>query len=76
MILDKLQFILSTSAAPQFKVRWLEFWNSGIYSRQAVHFFPKGFIDRDLKSWLRFEILYQPCLVMVFEYECLCTKVP
>jgi hypothetical protein len=68
MTLEKLQLIATTSATPQFKVRWLEFWNLGVYSRQAVHFLLKGFTDRDLESWLRFEILYQPCLVMVFEY--------
>jgi hypothetical protein len=39
-------------AAPQFKVRWLEIWNLGIYTRQAVHFPPKGFTDKDLEAWL------------------------
>jgi hypothetical protein len=50
MSLEKLQLIATAYAAPQFKVRWLENWNSGVHSRQAVHFPPKGFIDRDLEA--------------------------
>jgi hypothetical protein len=52
MMLEKLQLIATASAAPHFKVRWLEFWNSGVHSRQAVHFPAKGFTDKDLESWL------------------------
>jgi hypothetical protein len=52
MTLEKLQLIATATAAPHFKVRWLEFWNSGIHSRQAVHFPTKGFTDKDLESWL------------------------
>jgi hypothetical protein len=48
MTLEKLQLIASTTVAPPFKVKW----NSSIHSRQAVHFPPKGFIDKDLESWL------------------------
>jgi hypothetical protein len=52
MSLEKLQLIATAYVAPQFKVRWLQFWNSGIHSRQAVHFPPKGFTDKDLEAWL------------------------
>jgi hypothetical protein len=52
MTLEKLQFIAMATATPHFKVRWLEFWNSGAHSRQAVHFPAKGFTDKDLESWL------------------------
>jgi hypothetical protein len=52
MILEKLQLIATTFAAPHFKVRWLEFWNSSFHSHQAIHFPLKGFIDKDLKAWL------------------------
>jgi hypothetical protein len=52
MSLEKLQLIATACAAPYFKVRWLQFWNSGIHSRQAVHFPPKGFTDRELEPWL------------------------
>jgi hypothetical protein len=52
MSLEKLQLIATACAAPQFQVRWLEHWNSGVHSRQAVHFPPKGFTDRDLEAWL------------------------
>jgi hypothetical protein len=48
MSLEKLQLIATACAALHFKVRWLQFWNSSIHSRQAVHFPPKGFIDKDL----------------------------
>jgi hypothetical protein len=52
MSLEKLQLIATACAAPQFKVRWLQFWNSGIHSHQVVHFPPKGFTDKELESWL------------------------
>jgi hypothetical protein len=52
MTLEKLQLIATATIAPHFKVRWLEFWNSRVHSRQAVHFPAKGFIDKDLESWL------------------------
>jgi hypothetical protein len=28
------------------------FSSSGFHSRQAVHFFPKGFTEKDLEAWL------------------------
>jgi hypothetical protein len=52
MSLEKLQLIATTYAALQFKVRWLENWNSSVHSRQAVHFPPKGFTEKDLEAWL------------------------
>ena len=50
MILEKLQLIATACAAPHFKVRWLENWNSSVHSRQGVHFPPKGFTNKDLES--------------------------
>jgi hypothetical protein len=50
--LEKLQLIATACAAPQFKVRWLENWNSSVHSRQVVHFPPKGFTEKDLEAWL------------------------
>jgi hypothetical protein len=52
MSLEKLQLIATACAAPHFKIRWLQFWNSGSPSHQVVHFPPKGFTDKDLESWL------------------------
>jgi hypothetical protein len=52
MTLEKLQLIAMASTSPPFKVRWLEHWNSSIHSRQAVHFPPKGFTNKELESWL------------------------
>ena len=52
MTLEKLQLLETVVAAPHFKVRWLEHWNSGVHSCQAVHFPPKGLSDKDLESWL------------------------
>jgi hypothetical protein len=52
MTLEKLQFIATASTSPPFKVRWLEQWNSSAHSRQAVHFPPKGFTEKELESWL------------------------
>jgi hypothetical protein len=52
MTLEKLRSIATASAAPHFKVRWFEFWNSSLHSRQAVHFPTKGVTERDLDAWL------------------------
>ena len=49
MLLNKLQLI---ATAPQFKVKWLEHWNSSVHSYQEVHFLPKRFTKKDLKAWL------------------------
>jgi hypothetical protein len=46
MSLKKLQFIATACIAPNFKAKWLQFWNSGSHSHQAVHFLPKGFSDK------------------------------
>jgi hypothetical protein len=51
MTLEKLQLIVTASASPPFKVRWLEQWNSSAHSHQAIHFPSKGFTDKELKSW-------------------------
>ena len=52
MTLEKLQLLATAMAAPHFKVRWLEHWNSGVHSRQAVHFPSKGFPDKEFEAWL------------------------
>jgi hypothetical protein len=52
MSLEKLQLIATACATPQFKVRWLRNWNLSVHSRQAVHFPPKGFTERDFEGWL------------------------
>jgi hypothetical protein len=52
MTLQKLQLIAIASAASHYKDRWLKFWNSSFHSHQAVHFPPKGFINKDLEAWL------------------------
>jgi hypothetical protein len=50
MTLEKVQLIATASVALHFKVRWLTFWNSGLHSREAVHFPPKGFINKDFEA--------------------------
>ena len=52
MFLVKLQLIATACVAPQFKVRWLENWNSSVHSCQAVHFPPKEFTNKDFEAWL------------------------
>ena len=50
MTLEKLQLIAMATATSHFKVRWLEFWNSGVHPYQAVYFPIKGFTNKDLGS--------------------------
>ncbi len=52
MTLDKLQLIATTNVPPHFKIRWLQWWNSSIATREALHFLPKGFSNKELDSWL------------------------
>lgn len=48
----KLQKVFATVVQPQFRVRWLKWWNSSDLSREALHFLSPGFIDATLESWL------------------------
>jgi hypothetical protein len=52
MTLERLQLIATTATAPPYKVRWLTFWNSGFHTLEALYFFAKGFIDKELEAWL------------------------
>jgi hypothetical protein len=52
MKLDKLQRISTTVVQPQFRVRWMKWWNSSDISREALHFPPPKFTDATLESWL------------------------
>jgi hypothetical protein len=52
MSLEKLQLITTTVAPSPHKVRWLKHWNSGLYTREALHFPAKGFTDKELEAWL------------------------
>ncbi len=52
MTLEKLQLIATTAVEPEYKVRWLKWWNSGNFNREAIRF-PKSPASEDtLKSWL------------------------
>ena len=52
MTLEKLQLIATTVVEPEYKVRWLKWWNSGNFNREAIRF-PKSPASEDnLKSWL------------------------
>jgi hypothetical protein len=52
MTLDRLQLIATAVAPHHHKARWLSFWNSGIHTREALHFPAKGFKTKELESWL------------------------
>jgi hypothetical protein len=52
MTLERLQLIAIAVAAPPHKVRWLCSWNSTSSTLEAFHFPAKGFLDKDLESWL------------------------
>ena len=52
MTLEKLQLIATAAVEPEYKVRWLKWWNSGSFNREAIRF-PKSPASEDnLKSWL------------------------
>jgi hypothetical protein len=35
MTLEKLQLIATSAMEPEYKVRWLKWWNSGSFNREA-----------------------------------------
>lgn len=52
MTLEKLQMIATAAVEPEYKVRWLKWWNSGNFNREAIRF-PKSPASEDhLKSFL------------------------
>ena len=52
MTLEKLQLIATAAVEPVYKVRWLKWWNSGRFNREAIRF-PKSPASEDsLKPWL------------------------
>ena len=52
MTLEKLQLIATAAVEPEYKVRWLKWWNSGSFNREAIRF-PKSPASEDnLKFWL------------------------
>lgn len=52
MTAEKLQKISTTVVQPEFRVRWLRWWNSSEMTRQALHFPPPGFNDNAMEVWL------------------------
>ena len=52
MTLEKLQLIATAVVEPEYKVRWLKWWNSGSFNHEAIRF-PKTPASEDsLKPWL------------------------
>jgi hypothetical protein len=52
MTQDKVQLVATAAVSPQFKCKWLTWWNSSTLTREALHFPPSGVSDRDFEAWL------------------------
>jgi hypothetical protein len=52
MTLDKVQLVPIVVVSPQFKCKWLTWWNSSVLTREALHFPPTSVSDRDFEAWL------------------------
>jgi hypothetical protein len=52
MSIEKLQKVASSQVQPEFKSKWLRWWNSGSMRRAAYRFLPVGFKEADLDLWL------------------------
>jgi hypothetical protein len=52
MTLEKLQLIATAAVEPEYKVRWLKWWNSGSFNREAIRFPKTPAIEDTLKPWL------------------------
>ena len=52
MTLEKLQLIATAAVEPKYKVRWLKWWNSGSFNREAIRFPKSPPSDDTLKPWI------------------------
>jgi hypothetical protein len=69
MTLEKLQYITMAMASPSFKARWLKWWNSSVHTREALHFFPKGFTNEDLEPWLNKTSFWAGVIIFSFFFR-------
>ena len=52
MTLEKLQKISGSIVLAKYKVRWLNWWNSGVINREALRFPSVGITEEKLEAWL------------------------
>ena len=68
MSLEKLQKISGISTImPQYKVRWLVWWNSGDLNRVALRFLPVGVTEEKLEAWLPKACFWAEVLQSLFQ---------
>jgi hypothetical protein len=68
MTLDKLQMSATATVEPQYKVRWLRWWNSSALSKQALRF-PKTPSEDRLAIWLNKAAFYAGVSGILFLYN-------
>jgi hypothetical protein len=69
MCLEKLQYFATAVASPSFKAQWLKWWNSSIHTREALHFLPKGFTNKDLEPWLNKASFWARVIIVTFLFR-------
>ena len=65
MTLEKLQMVATTVVAPEFRVRWLRWWNAGPLVRAGVRFPKAPVSDNRLLEWLNKAAFYARVSVLV-----------
>ena len=52
MTIEKLQKVATAQVEPEYKAKWLRWWNSGSMRRAAYRFLPVNFKEPELDLWL------------------------
>jgi hypothetical protein len=52
MTLEKLQKISASLVQPEYKIKWLNWWNSREMNREVLRFPPSPVTEIILESWL------------------------
>jgi hypothetical protein len=71
MTLEKLQMVATTVVAPEFRVRWLRWWNAGPLVRAGVKFPKAPVSDNRLLQWLNKAAFYAGVITSISLLPCI-----
>jgi hypothetical protein len=71
MTLEKLQMVATTVVSPEFRVRWLRWWNAGPLVRAGVKFPKAPVSDNKLLQWLNKAAFYAGVITSIPLLSCI-----
>lgn len=66
MTIEKLQKLATAQVEPEFKAKWLRWWNSGSMRRAGYRFLPPNFKEADLDIWLNKATFWAQVRILFF----------